>query len=442
LNRDRKRARFQLSPKITLCVEEVPSAYTASMGLFVACGNRHESSDQRGVTHLCEHLFFKGTSRYSAQEISKISERMGGELNAYTDRELTSFHADCPAEQIEEMLALIFEMLLDPQFTREDFASERDVVLQEIVGYEDSPEDVFNDLSLEVPFKRHPLGLRVGGTSKEVKRLDFDKTCQYIEKTFLATPWVLSVVSPLPVREIHKLVKSVLKKSKNFRFSKVLDVVQSAQKNRAKPQLVKPWIKQSEVHNIRSEQVQVAFMYPAAELNGQNEMSDSALASILGMGSSSALYRQVRETEGLVYHVGMQHLAYTDTGLMMGLWSCTPENLFQAAESAAQVCGTLSRGVSKEDFYYMMDCLRGVTQMSFDGIRARMDSMGRQEVLMGYYLSLPQALKELSKLRLENLNKAAKRLAQMPCFLLVGSLGKRELKQLEKSWRQGLEKTL
>ena len=114
--KERRRARLRLSPKITLCIEEIPTSYTAALGFFIGCGARHEPKDLWGVTHLCEHLFFKKTSKRSAVEISRQSERMGGELNAYTDRELTSFHADCPVEQFDEMLEILLEMLLDPHF--------------------------------------------------------------------------------------------------------------------------------------------------------------------------------------------------------------------------------------------------------------------------------------------------------------------------------------
>ncbi|MEO5666664.1 MAG: pitrilysin family protein [Bdellovibrionota bacterium] len=435
--RERRRARLKLSPKITLCVEEIPTSYTAALGFFIACGARHESKKLSGVTHLCEHLFFKKTSTRNAVEISRQSERMGGELNAYTDREMTSFHADCPVEQFSEMFQIVLEMLLDPHFDAKDFDSERDVVAQEIVAYEDNPEDIFNDLTLEVPWDGHPLGLRIGGTSKDVRALELDSTYRYLEEVFLPSPWVISVVSPLSIREVKNIITQQLQAAKSLRFAKTLQKLKKPEARGATPRLKRPWAKRSLAHTLESEQVQVSFAYPGLHAKHRDEVQLAALGSIMGVGASSFLYRELREKAGLVYHCSANHQAFTDAGLLMGQWSCGPETYEEAAFRASEICAKLSKGVAQSDIDYMKECLTGATKMSFDGLRGRMDSMGRQEIILGRSYDLSQTLDEVKKIRKGGVDRYARTLREMPSLLMVGPLGKREMKRLEKAWLAG-----
>lgn len=435
--KERRRARLKLSPKITLCIEEIPTSYTAALGFFIACGARHESKDYWGLTHLCEHLFFKKTSKRDAVEISRQSERMGGELNAYTDREMTSFHADCPVEQFDEMLEILLEMLLDPHFDRHDFESEQDVVTQEIVSYEDNPEDIFADLTLEVPWKGHPLGLRIGGSSKQVRRLDYDSACRYLEDVFLPAPWVITVVSPLSVASVKARVIKQLASARALRFGKTLRLNKRPAPRLGTPTLPRPWHARSLVHKLESEQVQVSFAYPGLAANHRDEVQLAALASILGIGAGSLLYRELREKAGLVYQASATHQAFSDSGLLMGGWSCSPDKYEEAAFRAAEVCGRLARGIKAEDVDYMKECLAGATKMSFDGLRGRMDAMGRQEIILGKSYDLSRTLEEVRKINKRAMDRYAVMFKERPSLLMVGPLGKREMQRLERAWIDG-----
>jgi predicted Zn-dependent peptidase len=364
---------------------------------------------------------------------------LGGELNAYTDRELTCFHADCPADQLEEIMKLIVEMLLDPQFTKQEFESERQVVVQEIVGYEDNPEDVFSDLSLEVPWASHPLGLRIGGRSDQVKKLSYAGVYRFIESTFLPAPWTISVVSPLKIEDVKKMLTRVLNDAKSYRYSKLLKIARKPKKFGGEARMAAPWVKRSLAHKMLSEQVQVAFSFPSVGIRERSEVYYTALSSILGMGAGSLLYRELREKLGLVYHVSAHNLSFSDAGVLMGQWSCTQDHLEEAAFAAARVCALLAwGGVPESEVRYTMDCLRGVVKMSFDGIRGRMEAMGRQEVLIGYSLSLSEMLRELEKINKNRLDSCARAMRKKPCFLLVGPVGKRELLRVQTAWDRGL----
>ena len=335
------------------------------------------------------------------------------------------------------MFEILLEMLLDPQFDKDDFESERDVVTQEIVAYEDNPEDIFSDLTLEVPWRSHPLGLRIGGSSKQIRKLDLKSTYKFLEEIFLPSPWVISIVSPLPIAEVKKSVVAHLKKARKLRFASALRKHRRPVARSGTPKLSHPWSSKNHVHTIESEQVQVGFAFPGLAARNKDEVQLVALSSILGVGASSLLYRELREKAGLVYHVSATHQAFTDSGLIMGQWSCSADNFEEAAERAGEICARLALGVPQSDIDYVKECLIGATKMSFDGLRGRMDAMGRQEVILGRSFDLSQTLQEVTKIKKAGVDRYAKLFATMPCLLMVGPLGKREMKRMEKAWKKG-----
>ncbi len=186
----------------------------------------------------------------------------------------------------------------------------------------------------------------------------------------------------------------------------------------------------------------MAFSYPGVELRHKDEVQFAALMSLLGVGASSLLYRELREKAGLVYHVSSAHHSFTDVGLMMGQWACARESLQESAYRAASVCGQLAKSVLPTDIEYTRSCLEGATKMSFDGIRGRMEVMGRQELLLHRSYDLPQTLRELKKIRKPGIDRYARVLSQLPCLLLVGPVGKRDMRKVQEAWRRGLKEGL
>ncbi len=434
----RKQARFQLTPKVRLVVEEVPSAYSAALGVFVACGSRHESARLHGLTHLCEHLFFKGTSAKSANEISKISEASGGELNAFTDREYTCFYGSIPVGQMEEAIELLLEVLLDSTLDPGDFEKEKDVVMQEVQGYEDSPDEVFGDLMLEVPWGQHPLARRVAGHSKGVKELKHRDALRFIEEDFLSSEWVISVASSRKVSTVRGLVAKALRKARRHRFGHVL-TKRPRRHKLAAPRLPQHPFVRSSVEKYDTEQIQIAFFWPGVPVAHRDEVVWSALVSILGTGSSSRLYKELREDKGLVYTTYAQLLGFADSGLLMGYFAADKKNWLEALSSAGRICRSFADSVDQEEIDYTVRCLEGATYMSYDGIYPRMEAMGRQELYCRRYVTLKHALAELKQVRLEPLRRVARGLHTTPCFHVLGPLGSRQLPLIQRVW-EGREK--
>lgn len=426
--------RFRQTPRLRVVCERHPGALSAAVGVFVACGSRQEPANLHGVTHLAEHLFFKGTSRHSAEQISALVERHGGEINAFTDRELTGFHVWVPQDHIEMGLELLFEMLFDSNFDPKECDRERAVVIQELRSYADSPDEEFSDSLLETAFSNHALGRRIAGFSKGVQALSHKKILNYIAEDFLRSEIVISIVSPMPEAQVRKLVRDTLKKAKNWRWGKILTKPGRRDRNSA-PVIPANFANRSATRRFGADQVQFAFMYPGVNLGAKEEILWSALANLLGGGSSSHLFQDVREKRGLAYNTHAQLYSFTDVGVLYGYLATDPKRWLEAVAVSGETCRRLAAGITADDLDFVRSMMKGAVYMSYDGINNRMESLARQELLLGHPYTLKDALREVESIKKADLDRVAKVLATPPCFFAFGPVSQRDLPKITKAWK-------
>ena len=426
--------RFSPTPRIQVVAERNPGALSSAIGIFVGCGSRRESAPFHGVTHLAEHLFFKGTSRHSAEQISSKIERHGGEINAFTDREATAFHTWIPVEQTEMALELLFEMLFDSLIDPREFEREKHVVLQELRSYADSPDEEFSDRILEVAFNNHPLGKRIAGFPQVVKNLSHKKVVKYIEEQFLRSKIVVSIVSPLKEEKVKEIVRRTLKKSSQWRWGHLLK--KSARRFvETPPQISSDLFRRSEMKRFDADQVQFGFMFPAVSLKDKNEVLWSALGNLLGGGSSSLLFREVREKRGLAYTTQAQLYSFSDVGMLQGYLATDPKKLLEAVAVAGETCRRLAAGVTLEDLEFVKSMMEGSVYMSYDGINNRMESLARQELIFGKPYTVREAIREVHAINKKDFDKAAQTLLSTPCFFALGPVSQRDLARIHKAWK-------
>ncbi len=430
-------ARYQVHPKIRLVVERHPSAASASIGFFVKCGSRHEPRHLHGMTHFAEHMFFKGTTKHSAEEISQTIERTGGDINAFTDREYTCFHAWVPKDQTQLALDLLCEMIFDSLLEPQDFLKEREVIVQELQGYEQSPDDEFSDNQLEVPWKGFALGDRVGGFSNRVAKLSHEELLGHIRDVFLRSEMVVTVVSSHSPDKIKEQLMKSLAKAEDYLWGGSLRKA-LPRHPRSVPKMTEPFYEMSQSKKFAVDQVQAAFFWPGVALSHKNEILFSALCSLIGSGSSSYLFRELRENRALVYTTYAQHMSFTDAGLMMTYFACDRKKLFEATEAVAKVMSRVLSGISEDDIEFLISMMEGATYMSFEGVNNRMESIGRQEILLNRTISLKEALKELKMISKKSLDRSAKIFQKTPCFYVLGPVKNTELKQMKKVWESAM----
>src|SRR6266480_1813076 len=249
--------------------ERLAHVRSIAIGFWIGAGSRDEKADRAGVSHFIEHLLFKGTATYSAQQIAEIFDTLGGELNAATSREHTVVYARVPDDQLQTALDVMGEMVFAPAFAELD--AEREVVLEEIAMYEDQPQELVHDLISEATFGSHPLGRPVIGRAEVISSVSRRTLSSYHRSMYVPG----NVVAAAPVRKGP----------------------------RVRPSLVKPPAPSVRFQRKDTEQYHVCIAAPGISRSDKRRFAASLLDGILGGSASSRLFQEIREKRGMAYAV-------------------------------------------------------------------------------------------------------------------------------------------
>src|SRR5881392_3907527 len=316
--------------------ERLGHVRSAAVGYWIGAGSRDEEAREAGVTHFIEHLLFKGTSSYTALEIAEIFDGLGGELNAATSREHTLVYARVPDGHVHTALDVMTDMVFAPTFS--DLNSEREVVLEEIAMYEDTPQELVHDLFSEAVFGHHALGRPVIGTADVISSVTKRVLSTYHRQTYAGGNVVIAAAGNL---EHNKLMR-------------MLQRAQSQQRPPAGgPRVRRPIVKAPPPGLVfakkNTEQYHVCVGAPGIARSDRRRFAASILDSILGGSASSRLFQEIREKRGMAYAVYSYASQYTDTGLVGVYIGTREENLAPCLEITAEQLADIAAGNLKQD---------------------------------------------------------------------------------------------
>ena len=302
--------------------ERVPGVRSVAIGFWIGAGSRDEPDPRAGVSHFIEHLLFKGSSRYSAQEIAEIFDELGGELNAATSRETTVVYARIPDERLETAIDVMADMVYRPSFA--DVDSEREVVLEEIAMVEDTPHDLVHDFAAEAVFGGHPLGRPVIGHAGVISSVSRRALSAYHRRAYSAERIVLAAAGNVR----HERLVELLDERRNSRCRPSGSCRESpcgASRNRA-----------LRFQRKDTEQYHVCLSAPGLPRMDERRFTASILDAIVGGSASSRLFQEIREKRGMAYSVYSYASQYSDAG-QVGLYVGTrEENLPPASRSPSR----------------------------------------------------------------------------------------------------------
>src|ERR687883_1395129 len=275
-----------------LITERVTSVRSVALGFWIGAGSRDEPDAKAGVSHFIEHLLFKGTTNYSAQQIAEIFDTLGGELNAATSREHTVVYARVPDEELQTALDVMGEMVFAPQF--EELDAEREVVLEEIAMYEDQPQELVHDLIQEATFGSHPLGRPVIGTAEVISTIGRRAITSYHRQMYFPGNVVVAAAGNVKHDELLRLL--------NRAQMKALDAP-TPKGPRVRRPLVKAPPPGLRFQRKDTEQYHVCLAAPGISRSDRRRFAASLLDGILGGSASSRLFQEIREKRGMAYSV-------------------------------------------------------------------------------------------------------------------------------------------
>ena len=361
--------------------ERVPGVRSVSIGFWIGSGSRDERPDRAGVSHFIEHLLFKGSRRHGAQEIAEIFDEMGSELNAATSREHTVVYARIPDSHLEGALDVMTGMVFEPTFSELD--AEREVVLEEIAMYEDTPGEAVHDLFSEAVFGGHALGRPVIGTVEVIAGIGRRAVAGYHASAYVESNVVIAAAGNIDHEHLVRLLRR-----------------EGAGSGDARPPLRRPLVKEPAAGlrfgRKETEQYNVCVGAPGISRSDRRRFAASLLDSILGGSASSRLFQEIREKRGMAYSVYSFASQYTDTGLIGVYVGTREENVGPSLEIVAEQLADIGAGnLRTRELERAKENLKGRIHLSMESTSNRMSRLGKSLITDAELLSFERIIAEI-----------------------------------------------
>ena len=347
--------------------ERIPGVRSVALGFWIGAGSRDEPDARAGVSHFIEHMLFKGSARYSAQEIAELFDELGGELNAATSRETTVVYARIPDDRLETALDVMADMIYRPSFSELD--SEREVVLEEIAMVEDTPHDLVHDIAAEAVFGGHVLGRPVIGRADVISNVTRRVMAAYHRRAYVGERLVLAAAGNVR----HERLADLLEERRNGAISDVRLPTRKPVRRLPPPGL--------RFQRKDTEQYHVCLSAPGLSRMDERRFTASILDAIVGGSASSRLFQEIREKRGMAYSVYSYASQYSDSG-QVGLYVGTrEENLASCLEIAVSELTDLASGnVRREELARAKENLKGRLLLSLESTSNRMTRLGKATI--------------------------------------------------------------
>lgn len=290
----------RLANGLTVATERMPEIATATLGVWVGTGSRHEMAHEHGLSHLIEHMAFKGTARRSAREIAEDIENVGGDINAATSVEYTSYTARVLGENVDVALDVLGDILINSTFEAGELAREKGVILQEYAAVEDTPDDLVYDAFMETAYAGQPIGRPILGTPETIKSFDEATIRAFLAREYTPGKMVLAAAGNVDHAQIVETAERCFGALPSAPVREPEAGIYSGGERRISRKL---------------EQANIVLGLPGLSFKDPGYYATHLFAHILGGGLTSRLWHEVRENRGLAYSIDSFHWPFSDTGL-------------------------------------------------------------------------------------------------------------------------------
>lgn len=397
-----------LSNGLRVATDPMDAVETISVGAWIETGSRFEGPKINGISHLLEHMVFKGTRKRDARAIAEEIEAVGGHLNAHTSREYTAFYAKVLKEDLRLAVDIISDMVQNATLDADELDRERTVVMQEIMQSLDTPDDVVFDRFQETAFPDQSLGRSVLGAAELIRDMPREQLCQYMGERYQAKHMVLAAAGRVDHRTLVDLAEEVLSD------------LPSGGKFDCEPASYEggDWREERDL-----EQIHVILGFDGLGYRDPDFYAVSVLSTLFGGGMSSRLFQEVREKRGLVYSIYSFPAAYVDGGLF-GIYAGTGQK--EVAELVPLICDEISKvsaHVCEEEVARARAQLKSSILMSLESTTSRCEQLARQLMVFGRPMTVPEIVEKVEAVDTESVMRVAKRLtSKRPTMAALGSL--------------------
>ncbi len=380
---------------LRVVTEEMAHVRSVAVGVWVGAGSRHEPPEQAGISHFIEHMLFKGTETRTARDIAEAIDALGGNVNAFTAKECTCYYARVLDEHFVPALDLLADLVLRPRFDAGEMEKEKNVICEEIMMYEDSPEDLVHDVFAQSVWPDHALGRAIQGTLDAVRGLGRDDVRAYYERFYAPANMVVAVAGHVG----HDRAVEEVARRFGGRGGAAPEV--SALPPRAASRRM---YREKDI-----EQVHICLGGEGVPLSDERVYALHLLSNLIGGGSSSRLFQEIREERGLAYSVYAFHNAYRDAGLAGVYLAASPAAARQSLELAlAELERVQTRGVDEAELHRNKEQVKAGMLLALEGTGSRMNHLGKSELLKGFVLKPEEVIARLEGVTVDDVQRLAR----------------------------------
>lgn len=375
-----------LSNGITVVTEVLPYLRSASFGVWVKVGSAYENDTNNGIAHIIEHMLFKGTVTRNAKQIADEMARIGGNINAFTSKECTSYYATTLSSHLPIAIDIISDMLLNSLIDEKALKKEKSVIIEEIDMYEDSPEDLVHDMLQQRIWKNHPLGYMISGTKKVVRKVTREQILSFIDNFYVAENMIISVAGNFNEKEIILLLEE------KFGVIKESNGLETVYKG--KPEYSRVICKK----NKDIEQVHCNIAFNSISYLSEKRYILSVINSILGGSINSRLFQRIRENSGLAYSIYSYGSSYRETGLFHIYAAMNPVQAPVVVKKVLQIVSDMKKkGVTDEELSMTKEQIKTELILGNESAKSIMSSNGKAVMNRGRIIPIEELVDGIVK---------------------------------------------
>jgi len=367
---------------LRVVTDVTPHVETVTVGVWTDVGSRHERAEQNGLSHMLEHMAFKGTRSRNAQAIAEVIEDVGGYLNAYTSREHTTFYARLLKDDLALGINVLADILQNSTFEPQELERERGVIIQEIGQANDTPDDIVFDFLQEASYPGQALGRPILGTTDLVNSFTRDDLAKYLADHYKAKQMVVSASGNFDRKRFIDRVEeefSTLAPTRDFN-GEVADYKGGA-----------------ELQERRLDQVNLLLGFDGLAFDDPDFYAAQIMSMILGGGMSSRLFQEIREKRGLVYSIYSFMQSYRDGGSFAIHAGTGPEQVRELIPVVAAEMHKLSASVSMDEVVRARTQMKAGLLMAMESTTSRMEQMGRQMMIFGRPVPQTEIIEQIDR---------------------------------------------
>lgn len=384
---------------VRIITEEIEYVRSVAIGLWVGAGSRDEREGYEGISHFMEHMFFKGTTHRTARALAESLEAVGGQLNAFTTKEYTCYYAKVLDEDFDLAIDVLGDMFFHSLFDEREIEKEKNVVIEEIKMYEDSPDDLIHDIFSERVWNEHPLGKPILGTKESIRALNRDKIMHFFSQHYAPDNLVIAVAGKIKHQDV---------------VAKLADQFGSFQRGGRRVLEGTPIGHTIEHYQKKdTEQMHILMGVPGFGQDDEDIYAMHIFNNVLGGGLSSRLFQTIREQHGLAYSVYSYHSTYVDTGLFAIYAGTSPNNTQEVIQCILrELMKIKQQGITADELARTKAQIKGGLYLGLEAVSSRMSRLGKTELTYNRVLTPEEVIEKLEKVTLEDISRLMSRLWQ------------------------------